>query len=586
MEKINPQFYTFDEFLQGRLFEIPDYQRAYSWTSRQRKDLFNDILKLYSYEDYEEGTRNHFLATVVCCNKKRKEKHGTELFEIFDIVDGQQRITTLIILLKAIHKKLLVLNDSRHRKDIIRLDELLVKDADNRLILIQTNHDSSLILRNYLISGKEVDRSKIQTQAEYNLLCGFLECQKFVEEWCEDNDILELLILIKYRLCFVFHELQNESTVYTVFEVLNSRGLEVDWIDKCKSMLMGIAYEEYNTDNDGLSNTLNYLHKYWALIYKTIGVKEVPGSEILRFAATLYYPDEQSRVMKSEDAIDYFRKLTRQTPSKVVDISKWLLDVATELSSIYSNPRLSAVTSIIHARLIAVAIKLSEHFDANDKEMLLHQWEKVTFRIFGLYQKDSRTKVGEYTKLAHKIIGINNNKTYIQDKGMMKDIFNELIKLGEDHPASGITKVLQDADCYNGWEKEARYFFYNYERYLCGEKGYNFPKVWWDKIWESSVQDSIEHIYPQTESLAWKGKVTRRKEFHSNRIGNLLVLPIGLNKKLQNSGFEIKKSQYADTPMYVAKEISKFNDWNINTIEERTNSLLEWAQKEWDDIKL
>ncbi|WP_458414888.1 GmrSD restriction endonuclease domain-containing protein [Schinkia sp. CFF1] len=43
MEKINPKFYSFDEFLQGRLFEIPDYQRAYSWTSRQRKDLFGDI---------------------------------------------------------------------------------------------------------------------------------------------------------------------------------------------------------------------------------------------------------------------------------------------------------------------------------------------------------------------------------------------------------------------------------------------------------------------------------------------------------------------------------------------------------------
>lgn len=586
MEKINPQFYTFDEFLKGRLFEIPDYQRAYSWTSKQRKDLFNDIKKLYSYDDYEEGTRNHFLATVVCCNKRRKEKYGTELFEIFDIVDGQQRITTLIILLKSVHKKLMILNDAKYRKDINKLDELLVKDNDNRLILIQTNHDSSLILRNYLISGKQVDRKKVQTQAEYNLLCAFLECEKFVEEWCENNNILELLILIKYRLCFVFHELQNESTVYTVFEVLNSRGLEVDWIDKCKSMLMGIAYEEYNEDSNALSNTLEYLHKYWALIYRTIGVKEVPGSEILRFAATLYCPNEQSRVMKSEDAIDYFKVVTKQSPSKVVDISKWLLDISSELSEIYSNPRLSAVTDIIHARLIAVAINLSEHFDENDKEILLQQWEKVTFRIFGLYQKDSRTKVGEYTRLAQKIMGINDNKVYIQDKGRLEEIFDELVKLGEDYSASGISKALEDADCYNGWEKEAIYFFYNYERYLCGENGYNFPKAWWDKIWESSVQDSIEHIYPQNESLAWKGKVTKRKEFHTNRLGNLLILPIGLNKKLQNSGFDIKKSEYNDTPMYAAKEVAKFNDWNMTTIEKRTKSLIEWAQKEWEDVVL
>jgi len=581
MEKINPQFYTFDEFLQGRLFEIPEYQRAYSWTSKQRKDLFNDIRKLYSYDDFDEGTRNHFLATVVCCNKKRKEKYGTEIFEIFDVVDGQQRITTLIILLKAIHKKLLSLNDPKYRKDITKLDELFVKDCDSRLILIQNNHDSSLILRDYLISGKETDRKKIRTKAEYNLLNAFSECYHFVEEWCNHNDILELLILMKYRLCFVFHELQNESTVYTVFEVLNSRGLEVDWLDKCKSMLMGIAYEESNTDT-----TLNYLHQYWSLIYTTIGINDVPGSEILRFAATLYNPNEQSRVMKSEDAIEYFRDVTKQSPGKVVDISRWLLDVAHELSDIYSNLRLTAVTDKIHARLVAVAIKLSEHFDENDKEILLQQWEKVTFRIFGLYQKDSRTKVGEYTRLSQKVMGIKDNATYIEYKGRFKKIFKELVKLGEDYPSSGVSKALEDANCYNGWEKEAIYFFYNYERYLCGENGYNFPKVWWDKIWENSVQDSIEHIYPQTESLAWKGKVTKRKEFHANRIGNLLILPIDLNKKLQNYSFDIKKTEYNETPMYAAKEVVKFNDWNIATIEERTKSLLDWAQTEWDDIKI
>lgn len=586
MEKINPQFYTFDELLQGRLFEIPEYQRAYSWGTRQRKDLFNDIKKLYSYDDYQDGTRNHFLATVVCCSKKRKEKHGTEIFEIFDIVDGQQRITTLIIMLKAIHKMLVSFNDTKYRKEINKLEELLVKDNDNRLILIQTNHDSSLILRNYLISGSIVDKSKIRTQAEYNLYCAFLECERFVDEWCENNDILELLILIKYRLCFVFHELQNESTVYTVFEVLNSRGLEVDWIDKCKSMLMGIAYEEYNTLNDELSNTLNYLHKYWALIYRTIGIKEVPGSEILRFAATLYNLDEQSRVMKPEDSIDFFRKITKHAPSKVVDISKWLLDVATELSNIYSTPRLRAVTDIIHARLVAVAIKLSEKFDENEKEILLQQWEKVTFRIFGLYRKDSRTKVGEYTRLAQKIMGLNDKKIYIQEHGRFKEIFEELIKLGEDYPSSGIIKVLEDADCYNGWEEELRYFFYNYERYLCAENGYTFAKNWWDKIWESSVQDSIEHIYPQIESIAWKGKVIKRKEFHANRLGNLMILPIGLNRKLQNFGFDIKKDEYINTPIYTAKEVSKYNDWNMSTIWERTKILLEWAVKEWDDIKL
>ncbi|WP_458414885.1 GmrSD restriction endonuclease domain-containing protein [Schinkia sp. CFF1] len=146
----------------------------------------NNIVKLFSYDDYDDGNRTHFLATVVCCSKKRKEKHGTELFEIFDIVDGQQRITTLIILMKAIHKKLESIGDVRFRKDINKLDELLVKDSDSRLILIQTNHDSSLVLRNYLVSGKIVDKKNIQTQAEHNLYYAFLDNEQSLLLFAKD----------------------------------------------------------------------------------------------------------------------------------------------------------------------------------------------------------------------------------------------------------------------------------------------------------------------------------------------------------------------------------------------------------------
>lgn len=582
MEKINPQYYTFDEFLQRRVFEIPDYQRAYSWTDKQRKDLFNDIVKLYSFHDYKNGSRNHFMATVVCCNKKKQERLGTELYKVYDIVDGQQRVTTLIIILKAIHKKLLKLNDSKYRKEISKIDELLVKDVNNRLILIQTNHDSGLILRNYLVNGKVEDRKKIDTIAEYNFISACLECEKFVDEWCEVYDILELLILIKYRLCFVFHELQNESTVYTVFEVLNSRGLVVDWIDKCKSMLMGIAYEEYNNSN-ALNTTLDYLRKYWSLIYKEIGIKEVSGSEILRFTATLYSENEQSKVMKSEDAIDYFRSISKQTPDKVIDISKWILDVSKELSAIYLNARLSAVTNIMHARLVAVAIYLSEHFDNDQKELLIQQWEKVTFRIFGLYQKDSRTKVGEYCRLAYKIMGIDNDRIYIKQGGLCREIFEELIKLGQDYPVNSINKVLEDADCYNGWENEVRYFFFKYEKYLCCEEGYQFPQRKWENIWNKPVKNSIEHIYPQKESIAWKGKVTKRKEFHANRLGNLVLLPMGTNRKLQNHSFDIKCTEYTKAAFCSVREICCHKNWDIHTIEKRTKKLIEWAKKEWSD---
>lgn len=102
-------YLSFDELLQKRLFEIPTYQRAYSWNTKQRNDLFNDICKLYDSPEYKEG-RTHFMATVVYHSQMREESYDTDIYNILNIVDGQQRITTLIILLKAIHKKMNELN--------------------------------------------------------------------------------------------------------------------------------------------------------------------------------------------------------------------------------------------------------------------------------------------------------------------------------------------------------------------------------------------------------------------------------------------------------------------------------------------
>ncbi|UOD32925.1 DUF262 domain-containing protein [Massilia violaceinigra] len=97
MLSIQPQYLPLVKLLNGRLFQIPEYQRAYSWTARERRDLFTDIRKVHA-KGNDEG---HFMAAVVCLRRDRKTL-GTDEFHVVDIVDGQQRLTTLIILLRAI----------------------------------------------------------------------------------------------------------------------------------------------------------------------------------------------------------------------------------------------------------------------------------------------------------------------------------------------------------------------------------------------------------------------------------------------------------------------------------------------------
>jgi uncharacterized protein with ParB-like and HNH nuclease domain len=102
---IQPEFKPLIVILSDKLFRIPEYQRHYSWQTKQRNELFEDIQKLQTVrEKYDE--RTHFMATIVCLKTKDKEQVGSNTFYVYDVVDGQQRLTTLVILLKAISFKL------------------------------------------------------------------------------------------------------------------------------------------------------------------------------------------------------------------------------------------------------------------------------------------------------------------------------------------------------------------------------------------------------------------------------------------------------------------------------------------------
>src|SRR6266542_1162801 len=98
MITIRPQYLTFAKLFDGRLFRIPEYQRAYSWTSHERQDLFDDIEKTHA-KGAEAG---HFMAAVVGL-RRTKQILGTDEYHVMEIVDGQQRLTTLIILLNALN---------------------------------------------------------------------------------------------------------------------------------------------------------------------------------------------------------------------------------------------------------------------------------------------------------------------------------------------------------------------------------------------------------------------------------------------------------------------------------------------------
>ena len=563
MMEIQPQHIKLWDLLSNRLFRIPQYQRAYSWGTRQRNDLFQDITKSYS----KGNDATHFMATVVGMRREKQPTIFGDQYQVVEIVDGQQRLTTIILLLKAISKAL-------DRSDAIEghiaedIDRTLLKPDKVTQLLLQTNHDSIGYFSNYITEGKLSSPGTAKTLADRQLLTAMVECEEFVAEWQSGRQpLVKLVEYLRNRLTFIFHEIGDEALVYSVFEVLNSRGLEVSWFDRLKSMLMAVVFEsEIGTK----SEQIEVVHGTWTNIYKVIGLRLGLSTEALRFSATLRSRSRPSRALGAESAVHSLMAQSEDV-HKVIETSNWILSVTEAVDALRADRRRNAVTQIAHARLVAVAVNLREDLDSGDKKKILQRWENVTFRIFGIYGRDARTAVGDYVRLAWNIWNRNMSA---------ERILSELSGIGKPYPSNeeSVRRELGKRNAYGEslTLEELRYFFHRYEEHLSGEAGQNFSNKHWNHIWEATVTDSIEHIAPQS-----------RERNYIHWLGNLTMLPPKLNSKLQDKSPKYKAPYYTKTGLLdagdVAKRINSNGKWNQKKVLGREDELLKWAAQEWSD---
>lgn len=582
MLNVEPKFLTFAQLLEKRLFRIPQYQRAYSWRSKERQDMFNDIRQLK-----QKPGASHFMATVVGLGRDIVEI-GTDEYKFIDIVDGQQRLTTLVILLKVIEQKLdkLVLDEEIGEemglalagvdRDADRgsltpaarerdaLQDLLIKQDAVTEILLQTNHDNSHYFENFLRDGTSPRDSEAQTLADQELLRAIHECKSFVLRW---RDTLELLRLLKNKLYFIFHETHDVEAVYTVFEVLNDRGLAVSWLVKLKSRLMETVFE---ANQGNRTEQLDKLHRIWGDFYGIVGLRGGVDTEALTFAATLR-SSKVSKVFGEGTSVDRLRKEVGTDVAKAIEISNWLLKVVQAVNKLHEEKR-QAVTKIRHSRLLAVAIMLRE-FTEEEEKKLLDQWEKTSFLIFGLCRKDARTGVGDFVRLASEV---HNNSGLSSD-----DIAERIRRLGADYTSDDISNSVFNRDCYTTWKEELRYLLCRYEEHLAAERGQSFSNEQWNRIWEESAANSIEHILPQSKGtqFEWGSGI------FVHRLGNLLLLPPGLNSELGDKDPKAKMDAYQRTGLLIAGDVAETiqkDEWDEGEIENRENEILAWIFSEYD----
>jgi hypothetical protein len=223
-----------------------------------------------------------------------------------------------------------------------------------------------------------------------------------------------------------------------------------------------------------------------------------------------------------------------------------------------------------------------------ERQKLLDQWERVTFRIFGLFGKDSRTKIGDYVRLAFEIVTEDiERRTYNQ-------IMAGLRELGSEYPiGQALQEGLIGKDCYEQADV-CRYLLWLYEEQLAKKLGTGSTIDEKERIgiWKLQATESIEHVFPTSPDSepAWQHKMRtsdgQDQPLHPNvgRIGNLLLLPLPLNQQAQNLPFNKKKAIYAKHNLRMVQEVNQESDWTLSQIEQRESRIAEWAKTRWSDI--
>jgi hypothetical protein len=326
-------------------------------------------------------------------------------------------------------------------------------------------------------------------------------------------------------------------------------------------MLMAIAFE-HGSGNKG--ETIEELHEIWEGIYRTIGLRQGLSTEALRFAATVKSASQRSKSLGEEDAVESLIKQCGTDPAQAVKTSYWLLEVGQAVEQFLGTPhRSKAVTRIAHARLLAIAIVLAK-FTEDDEARLLKLWEKISFRVFGLCRKDARTQVGEHVRLAWDCLN---------SKILPSEVESRLLKIGSDdreHSIDWAVENIKNTNCYDAWEEELRYLMYRYEE---DKADTPFTNEQWHRIWEESASHSIEHIQAQDTGAGF-----------IHHLGNLMLLPPGLNTKLSNKRPLDKVKEYRATGMYSAVEVASTIEgqgWGQRQVEEREKKILDWVRKTW-----
>lgn len=599
IKNINVNKYPISQMLDPEskiIFEIPKYQREYIWGTRQWEQLFDDLI---------ENSNGYFLGSIICINTTVDSINSPK----FEVVDGQQRLTTLSIFMTALYSELFKHYsdlDEDQQADVLQIKRRLVlKKTESGIRIIPQVQNSNLddymglLAENKLIAP----RSMPKFAGNRRIVKAFWYFKKRLEaELSETEDIIGKLFDILDKVnsaILVMIDVSNHADAYTLFESLNNRGTPLTAVDLIKNLLLSKL-----DVND--SENLDYYFNRWTEVIEYIGDDYSVQERFFRqnynaFRSAINAPfikDERKYPLGTlatrSTMLDIYERMVTRNPKEFLEVilehariySGIILrhtdDMSNELKESYLDlQRAQGAPSYL---LLLYLTKNSEALDLTEEDIIKINRLLVRFfvrrnltdtpptrdltRLFMLFieELEQNEYTGEtvYNALREKLIGSTASDELFEEK-LRGAVYSENL---------GVTRFVLCSLAKKGMTEETQVDLWRMNN--------NNQYVW-----------TIEHIFPQGQNIPthWvqmvaNGDADRAREIQAlyvHTLGNLTIT--GYNSTLSNRPFEDKKSHKDSNGNYIGyrnglnlnADVCDKDSWTLDIIKKRTDRLVKEA---------
>ncbi|MDU9805831.1 DUF262 domain-containing HNH endonuclease family protein [Helicobacter pylori] len=563
-----------DGVIEKGVFEIPSYQRGYAWQKEQLEDFWNDLEHVSKL-----GDKFHYMHSLTL-----RELENEFESSAFEIIDGQQRLATSLILLGLLAK---ITQNKDPKYSLINLEP----------VLSYKYYGLSEAFRAIMEEEKDLERFQTSFYAK-----NLIDAYALFKEKISDTPVgtLEKMFdaLTKKMLFSVVELNDNRIDPFSSFETINNRGKDLSTLELLKNRLHFVAHKI--CDEEDLENLQNEINDTYTRIYHDLRqFKDAHLDDFLKHFVAYYYGEKRDfkeRLLntafdahkKYDDLYDEYEKINDLLLHLSYSSKVWyflhtlddeelrieitpkmcdLLDKMRRLNALSENAFLPLLLSLLTIQL-AVRSGSERHYTTQELENLLEYLERFGFLICGVAGK--KTAKNEWIGLAFKAIQACRfweDKITIEDfPTLEKSFFQGRAYSGLELLEENIHSKKNTEKWYQ-WGKALNYLLYEYELYHNPETTLNF---------DSSIE-SIEHILPQKPDQGYsaKEKSWAKNPHIVHALGNLLLIAKNANSSLSNKPFEEKRKEYLKGS-YSEKEVAKNASFGVAQIKERSEKLLDF----------